>query len=61
VVQALVDAGFVLQRFVEYPYANGFRQGEGMCELEGGRFAPPAGFPSIPLMYGVAAVRDGSR
>jgi SAM-dependent methyltransferase len=61
VVQALVDAGFVLKRFVEYPYANGFRQGEGMRELEGGRFAPPAGFPSIPLMFGVAAVRDGSR
>ena len=57
VVQALVDAGFVLKRFVEYPYANGFRQGKGMRELDGGRFAPPTGFPSIPLMYGLVAVK----
>ena len=58
VIQAIVDAGFRLTRFVEYPYANGFRQGEGMRELDGGRFEPPEGFPAIPLMYGVAAVRD---
>ena len=58
VIQALVDAGLVLERFVEYPYANGFRQGERMRELDARRFAPPEGFPSIPLMYGVAAVRD---
>jgi len=60
VIQALIDAGFVVRRFVEYPYANGFRQGEGMRELERGRYAPPEGFPDIPLMYGVAAIRDGS-
>ena len=57
VIQALIDAGFVVERFVEYPYANGFRQGEGMRELDEGRFATPEGFPTIPLMYGVAAVR----
>jgi SAM-dependent methyltransferase len=57
VIQALIDAGFMLERFVEYPYANGFRQGKGMRELDGGRFAPPEGFPSIPLMYGLSAVK----
>jgi SAM-dependent methyltransferase len=57
VIQAVIDAGFVLTRFVEYPHANGFRQGEGMRALGGRRFAPPADFPSISLMYGLAAVR----
>jgi hypothetical protein len=57
VVQALIDAGLVLRRFVEYPYANGFRQGDGMREIDGGRFEPPEGFPRIPLMYGLVAER----
>ena len=53
----VIQAVFGLRKFVEYPYANGFRQGEGMRELGGRRFAPPVGFPSIPLMYGLSAVR----
>lgn len=57
VVQALVDAGFAIERLVEYPYANGFRQGEGMRELEGRRYAPPEGWPTMPLMLGWSALK----
>jgi SAM-dependent methyltransferase len=57
VIQALVDAGLTLERFSEYPYSNGFRAWNDMRELPGGRFAPPATVPSMPLMYGIVARR----
>jgi SAM-dependent methyltransferase len=55
VIQGLIDAGFIIERLVEYPYANGCRQGEGMTVLPGGRYGVPEGFPRLPLMVGWSA------
>lgn len=41
----------------DYPYSNGCSFGEGMRELPGRRWTPPAELPSLPLMYSVSAVR----
>jgi SAM-dependent methyltransferase len=57
IIDTLIRAGFALERFIEYPYATGYRQGEKMRELSGKRFAPPEGLPDIPLMYGLSAAR----
>lgn len=57
VIQVLLDAGFVLKAFREYPYANGCRLFEGMRELPGRRYVPPAEVPALPLMYGLAAAK----
>jgi SAM-dependent methyltransferase len=57
VVQALIDAGFGIERIVEYPFANGCRQGEGMRRLPGNRYAVPEGLPQIPLMIGWSVIR----
>lgn len=48
-------AGLRIERFVEYPYANGWRGFEGMRELPGRRWAVPEGRPELPLMYGLVA------
>jgi len=55
VVSALIDAGLTLTTLREYPYMNGGKLFERMRELPGGRMYPPEGFPSLPLMYGLAA------
>ncbi len=53
VVNALVGTGLHLEVLVEYPYANGFPGVSGTVEGPGGRFAPPADRPRIPMMYGL--------
>lgn len=55
ILQAAVDAGLRIETVREYPYANGCRLFEGMTELEGRRFAMPAGAPAMPLMFGLVA------
>jgi SAM-dependent methyltransferase len=57
VIGELVDAGLVLDRFVEYPHCNGARMWNEMRELSGRRFAAPERIPAVPLMYGVVARR----
>lgn len=59
VIQALIDAGLTLERFEEYPYANGWKGHEGMREGEGRRMYPPESMPSWPMMFAVAATKPG--
>jgi SAM-dependent methyltransferase len=55
---ALLTAGLRLETIREYPWCNGAVFGEGMRELPGRRFVAPAGQPSFPLMYGIAATKS---
>lgn len=57
IVSALLEAGFSLEVFREYPWSNGCVFGERMRELPGRRFLPPADVPRVPMMYGISAVR----
>jgi SAM-dependent methyltransferase len=56
-LQALLDAGLALETVREWPYANGFKPFDDMRELPGGRMMPPAGFPDLPLQFGVVAMK----
>jgi hypothetical protein len=58
IVSALLEAGLRLETLREYPYANGFPAFEGTEHIGGGRFAPAAGRPRIPLMYALSARRE---
>ncbi|SFO67501.1 Methyltransferase domain-containing protein [Variovorax sp. PDC80] len=55
VTTALSQAGLVIERLDEYPYANGWKPFEGMRDIGGRRMAPPEGMPRIPLMYSIRA------
>jgi len=57
ILTAILDAGLVLKVYREYPYMNGARLFKSMQAKEGGRIYPPPGFPSLPLMYGLVAVK----
>lgn len=57
VLGALLAAGFTLERFEEYPWANGCRLLPGMREVGPRRYALPEGVPALPLMYGLRARR----
>lgn len=54
-INALVGAGLVVDRLVDYPYANGCQIFENMRTLPGRRFAMPQGAPDLPLMCGLLA------
>jgi SAM-dependent methyltransferase len=57
IIGALRSAGLALDVFREYPWSNGAVLRDGMRELPGRRFLPPAELPSFPLMFGVRALR----
>jgi SAM-dependent methyltransferase len=56
VVSAVAAAGLRIEALREYPYSNGFRFGP-MRLLDAARATVPAGFPQLPLMYGLIARR----
>ncbi len=56
IIQALIDAGLTLERFIEVPYSNGWRPFAEMVALPGRRWAAT---PQLPLMFGVAARKPG--
>lgn len=58
ILQNLIDAGFRLEQFREYPYSNGCEIFEGMRTLPGNRFGMAEGQPSLPLMVGLSARRS---
>ncbi len=58
IVTALLDAGLTLTTLREYPYSNSAHFPE-MRSLGDGRFAPPEHVPPIPLMYAIAARKEG--
>ncbi|HET9450288.1 MAG TPA: methyltransferase domain-containing protein [Aggregicoccus sp.] len=55
ILGALLSAGLTLERFEEYPYANGWNGLPGMREVGPRRYALAEGVPSLPLMYGLSA------
>ncbi|MBF5043368.1 class I SAM-dependent methyltransferase [Aggregicoccus sp. 17bor-14] len=57
VVGALLAAGLTLERFEEYPYANGCRLLPGMREVGPRRYALAEDVPALPLMYALSARR----
>lgn len=57
IISALLDAGLRLAAFREYPYSNGCVFFDGMRELPGRRYLPPAGMPKVPMMFGIRAVK----
>lgn len=57
VIGSLLAGGLSVEVFREYPWSNGCVWGEGMRELPGRRFLPPAELPDFPMMYGIAAVK----
>ncbi|MFZ5445303.1 MAG: class I SAM-dependent methyltransferase [Myxococcota bacterium] len=57
IVQALLDAGLTLERLDEYDYSNGCALFEGMTMDAQRRFRVGAGFPRVPLMFGLRARR----
>jgi SAM-dependent methyltransferase len=59
VIAAVLNAGLRLEALREYPYANGAKPCERMRETPGRRMLPPPELPSLPLMYGLAARKEG--
>lgn len=57
IIGALLATGLRLEVFREYPYSNGCVFFDGMRELPGRRYLPPAGMPKVPMMYGIRAVK----
>jgi SAM-dependent methyltransferase len=57
VVGALLDAGLQLTTLREYPYSNGFNPLPMMVALPGRRFTLPDEYPTIAMMYGLAAAK----
>ena len=55
ILQAVLDAGLMLEKVREYPYSNGCRLFEGMRPLPGRRWEMPEGQVAMPLMFGLAA------
>lgn len=53
----LLNAGLRIEQFHEYPYSNGARLSMKMREEAGRRMYPPANRPSLPLMFGLTAVK----
>jgi SAM-dependent methyltransferase len=54
ILQACIDAGLVLEKVREYPYANGCKLIPGLVR-DGRRFTMPPDRPSLPLMFGCSA------
>ncbi len=58
IITAILEAGMRLTAFKEYPYFNGAKLMNDMRQMENGRVYPPEGFPSLPMTYAIAAVKD---
>ncbi len=54
-LQAVIDAGLVLERFDEYPHSNGHALYRGMQVTLGGRAELPPDMLNLPLMFGLRA------
>ncbi len=61
IITALIGAGFVIERYQEYAYANGAKVFADMRETAGRRMRPPEGVPNVPMMYAVVASKPIGR
>ncbi|MBH8575447.1 hypothetical protein I8752_21030 [Nostocaceae cyanobacterium CENA369] len=50
-----MQAGLILEVLQEYPYSNGCKLFEQMCEAPTKQWFPPEDVPNLPLMYGIVA------
>lgn len=57
IVEALVHAGLQLERFVEYPHANGCQVVQALVPGEERCWVWPAGVARVPLMFGLRVRR----
>ena len=57
IIMALVNAGLQIELLHEYPYSNGFKRFEDMRPLAGRRWTAPEDKPTIPMMFGIRAVK----
>jgi len=58
ILTALLNSGLRIEQFHEYPYSNGAKLCfDTMREDAGRRMFPPDHLPSIPLMFGLVAVK----
>jgi hypothetical protein len=57
ILTALLKSGLRIEQFHEYPYFNGVQLFENMREQPGRRMFPPDNLPSMPLMFGLVAVK----
>lgn len=55
IIGAILKAKLKLERYDEYPYANGAKLFDDMRETSGQRMYLPEHVPSLPLMYGLSA------
>ncbi|MBU0716744.1 MAG: class I SAM-dependent methyltransferase [Planctomycetes bacterium] len=58
IITAILQSGLRIERYCEYPYANGARLFDNMREEAGRRMFPPPDAPSVPLMFGLVAVKS---
>lgn len=58
IVSAILGAGLIIEEFREYPYMNGAHLFKSMQNPDYGRMYPPPGFPNLPLMYGLVAIKE---
>jgi SAM-dependent methyltransferase len=56
-LRAVIGSGLTLERFVEWPYANGFKPFKNMRAIDERRYAVADGLPELPLMLGLSATR----
>ena len=57
ILASLLKAGLRIEQFREYPYANGAKLFDNMREEAGRRMLPPDDVPTLPLMFGLVAVK----
>jgi SAM-dependent methyltransferase len=57
IVGAIAGAGLAIERLSEWPHCNGCRIFSQMVDAGDDRWVMPAGFPRIPLMFGLVARR----
>ena len=55
IITALLRAGLTIERFEEYPYANGAKVFDNMRVAPGRRMYPPEHLPSLPMMFALTA------
>ncbi|HVA92471.1 MAG TPA: methyltransferase domain-containing protein [Chloroflexota bacterium] len=60
ILTGVLDAGLALTVLREYPYLNGAKPFPTARALPGRRWTMPEGLPSLPLMYGLAASKQGA-
>lgn len=57
IITPILRAGLRLAVFEEYPYTNGAKRFDASVEREPRRFYVPEGYPDLPLMYALKAVK----